>query len=341
MKLAAARASAYFAKPDPAHSGLLIYGQDAMRVALRRQQVIKALTGEKGEEEMRLTRISAADLRKDPAAVLDGMKAQGFFPGHRVVFVEDATDAVADLLETALADWRAGDASLVVTAGSLNARAKLRKLFESGQTTVAIGIYDDPPGRDEVEKALSDAGLKNISTDAMAGLLALSRDLDPGDFSQTVEKLSLYKYGDDTALSVADVMACAPATTEAGTDDAVNLMAEGDAHDLAMMLKRLSGQGVNPTTLCITANRHFRTLHAAASDGQGPDVALSRARPPVFGPRKDRMVRQARRWGAVRLEKALAVLMDTDLALRSSSHAPAMALLERAFIRIAMLCPKS
>jgi DNA polymerase-3 subunit delta len=222
----------------------------------------------------------------------------------------------------------------------LNARSKLRKLVEAGQTTVAIGIYDDPPGRDEVEKTLSEAGLTNVPPDAMAGLLALSRDLDPGDFAQTVEKLSLYKYGDDSPLSIADLMACAPATTEAGTDDAVNLMAEGDAHDLAMMLKRLAGQGLNPTTLCIAANRHFRQLHAAASDGQGPDVALSRARPPVFGPRKDRMARQARRWGAARLEKALAVLMDTDLALRSSSQAPGIALLERAFIRIAMLCPK-
>lgn len=340
MKLAAARAVAYFGKPDPTHSGLLIYGADAMRVALRRQQVIKALVGEKGEEEMRLTRLSAADLRKDPAAVLDGMRAQGFFPGPRVVFVEDATDTVADLMETALAEWQAGDAVLVVTAGALTARAKLRKLFEAGKSTVAIGLYDDPPSRDEVEKTLSDAGLTNVPGEAMAGVLALSRDLDPGDFRQTVEKLSLYKHGDDSPLSVADLMACAPATTEAGTDDAVNLMAEGDAHDLAMMLKRLAGQGLNPTTLCIAASRHFRTLHAAASDGQGPDVALSRARPPVFGPRKDQMARQARRWGAARLEKALAVLMDTDLALRSASRAPGMALLERAFIRISMLCPK-
>jgi DNA polymerase-3 subunit delta len=106
------------------------------------------------------------------------------------------------------------------------------------------------------------------------------------------------------------------------------------------MLKRLAGQGVNPTTLCISANRHFRLLHAAASDPSGPDTALSRARPPVFGPRRDRMTRQARKWGKFKLERALGDLMDTDLTLRSSSPTPDMAMLERAFIRIAMLCPK-
>jgi DNA polymerase-3 subunit delta len=340
MKLAAARAAAFFAKPDPVPSGLLIYGQDAMRVALRRQQVIAALVGENGEEEMRLTRLPASDLRKDPATVLDEVKAQGFFPGQRAVFVEDATDTVASVIETALSEWQEGDAVLVVTAGTLNARSKLRKLFEAGKTTVAVGIYDDPPTRDEVEKDLSEAGLTNIAPEAKAGLLALSRDLDPGDFRQMVEKLSLYKYSDDNALSVEDLTACAPATTDAGTDDAIALMADGDAHDLAMMLKRLSGQGVNPTTLCIAATRHFRMLHAAASDPQGPESALARARPPVFGPRRDRMARQARRWGVARLEKALTALIDTDLALRSSQQAPAFALLERACIRIAMLCPK-
>ena len=45
MKLSGAAATAYFAKPDPAATGVLIFGQDAMRVALRRQELIAALIG--------------------------------------------------------------------------------------------------------------------------------------------------------------------------------------------------------------------------------------------------------------------------------------------------------
>lgn len=97
MKLSGAAATAYFGKPDPAAAGLLIFGQDAMRVALRRQEVIRALIGPEGEAEMRLTRIAAGVLRKDPAALMDAMKAQGFFPGPRVAFLEEATDTLAPL----------------------------------------------------------------------------------------------------------------------------------------------------------------------------------------------------------------------------------------------------
>ncbi len=61
-------------------------------------------------------------------------------------------------------------------------------------------------------------------------------------------------------------------------------------------------------------------------------------RPPIFGPRRDRMLRQAQGWGAPKLEQALTILTDTDLQLRSAGQtAPTMALVERAFLRLAML----
>jgi len=43
MKLSTRDALGYFAKPDPSKTGVLIYGNDAMRVALKRQQLIEAL----------------------------------------------------------------------------------------------------------------------------------------------------------------------------------------------------------------------------------------------------------------------------------------------------------
>ena len=62
MKLAPRDHAAYFTKPDPERAGLLIYGPDAMRVAIKRQDVVAAFLGPNGEEEMRLTRIAAAGI---------------------------------------------------------------------------------------------------------------------------------------------------------------------------------------------------------------------------------------------------------------------------------------
>lgn len=337
MKLAGAAASRYFARPDPDRAGLLIYGADAMRVALKRQEVIAALVGPEGEAEMRLTRIPGSDLRKDPALVQDALKAKGFFPGPRVTFIEDANDALAPILAAALADWQKGDASLIVTAGNLTKASALKKLFEDHPAAYAAGIYDDPPTRDEIEATLQKAGLKDIGTAAMTDLTALSRDLDPGDFRQTIEKIALYKWGDTTPLTPEDVAACAPLTIEAEVDDILHAVAEGQAPAVVKLMRRLEGQGVNPVTLCIGALRHFRALHAAASDPGGAASGLARMRPPVFGPRRDRMLQQVQGWGMHRLESALQILIETDLALRSTSRAPAMAVMERALIRLSMM----
>lgn len=337
MKLSPRDASGYFAKPSPSKTGLLIYGGDAMRVALKRQQVITALIGPTGNDEMRLTRITGAELRKDPAMLLDAIKAQGFFPGPRVAFVEDATDGLAKTITAALGEWRDGDAQVIVTAGSLNARSALRKLFEGHNNSYAVGIYDDPPSRAEIETSLTSAGLTNIDADAMQQITELSRTLNPGDFRQTLEKLSLYKIGDDTALCAQDVLACAPASTEAALDDVLNCVAEGRDGEIGPIFRKLAGQGVQPVGLCIGATRHFRTLHSAASDPGGASAGMSRQRPPVFGPRRDRMIRQAQGWGLRKLEQALQILTETDLQLRSTAKAPQMAVMERALIRLAML----
>ncbi|MFN3993533.1 MAG: DNA polymerase III subunit delta [Tabrizicola flagellatus] len=334
MILKGAEAARYCAKPDPGRAGLLIFGADPMRVALKRQDAIAALVGPEGEAEMRLTRMSGADLRKDASLLLDAIKAVGFFPGPRVVFVEEATDGLADAVAVALKEWKPGDATIVVTAGGLTGKSALKTLFEKHPNAVSIGLYDDPPGREEIEEALRKAGLSAIDREAMADLTTLARALDPGDFRQTVEKIALYKFGDASPLTPADVAAMAPATIEAEVDELIAAVAEARAAAIGPLVRRLEGQGVLPVTICIGALRHFRILHAAATDPQGPGVGIQKAR--VNFKQKDAMARQAGQWGARKLEAAIAILVETDLTLRSASKAPGMALMERALIRIAM-----
>lgn len=333
MKLSAGQANAYFAKPDAEAAGLLIYGADAMRIALKRQQAVAALIGPEGETEMRLTRMAASDLRKDPALLMDALKAIGFFPGPRVALVENATEQVGPIITDALSDWGPGDAQIIVTAGALKPTSKLRKAFESHKAAFAVGIYDNPPTRDEIEQSLKDAGIANLPQQAMHMLMDLAHNLEPGDFRQTVEKIGLYKLDDPSPISNQDIAACAPTSFEAEIDDVLIVIGDGQANAIGPVMQRLQAQGVNAVTLCIGAMRYFRTLHRAAVDTTG--------RPQVWGPNRDKMLAQARRWGPHKLETALTVLTDTDLQLRSAGqHAPALALVERAFIRLAMLAAR-
>ena len=311
MLLKGAEIARYLARPDPSRPGVLIYGQDAMRVALKRAEVVRALTGEKADDEMRLTRMPGGGLKKDPAQLIDAVREVGFFPGPRVVVVEDTPDLATDAIRDALTGWRQGDAVIVVTAAGLSKSSSLRRLFETHGQAVTAPIYDDPPSEDEIGRWLADAGLREVPRDAMRELGLLARALDPGDLRQTVEKIGLYKYQDPAPLTVEEIAMLAPATIEADLDELIHTVAERREAD-------------------------FRTLHLAAAAPAGPGVALARARPPVFGPRRDRMTRQAQSWGMGPLEEAVSLLLSTDMTLRSASRAPQMPLVERALLRLAM-----
>jgi len=146
----------------------------------------------------------------------------------------------------------------------------------------------------------------------------------------------------DQVAALREAGVAAHAITSANTpEENEAIMAEARSGEIGPVMKRLRAQGVQPVSLCITATRHFRTLYTAASDPGGAAQGMGRLRPPVFGPRRDRMLRQAQNWGAPKLQDALSLLTETDLQLRSAGQrAPEMALVERALIRLAMMAAR-
>lgn len=337
MILRGADAARFLARPDPARPGFLIHGADPMRVALKRQDAILALIGPAGEGEMRLSRLSGGDLRRDTALLADAIKEVGFFPGPRVAFVEEATDGTAEAIGHALQSWAPGDATIVVTAGTLTPKSALRVLFEKHPAAVAVAIYDDPPSREQIEAELARAGLARLAPGASAALTDLAQVLDPGDFRQTLQKIATYKWQDDAPLSAEEVALNAPAATEAKTDQLTHAVAERDPAGIGPLLRRLEGQGEGAVSICLSTLRHFRALLAAKVDAGGVQAGLNKAR--AFGARRDHMQRQVGAWQVRQLEAAIAELIETDLTLRSASKAPQMALVERSLIRIAMTKP--
>ena len=332
MKLAGRSVQTLIAKPDRTVPGVLLFGGDSVRVDARRVDLTRALGGPGADDEMRVTRISAAELRKDPALLMDALKAVSFFPGPRVAVVEDAGDGLTATIAPALDDWRDGDAQIIVTAGALAAKSSLRKAFEDHGKALAIAFYDDPLSSAEVEAALTEAQAPALARDTMAALVDLAAGMDIAAFRQLAEKIALYKLGDAAPMTLPE-LALLATPIGAEVDETIAVIAEGDVAKTAAALRKLTAQGTGAVSLIIAATRHFRTLHRVKSDPRG----VGAIRPPLFGPMRDKVERQAQGWPKAALESALEVLTETDLRLRSSSKAPDGALVERALLRVAAL----
>ena len=228
MKLSSRDLISFFESPPKGVAGILIYGNDHMRVASKRQKLIQSLLGPKAEEEMRLSRISRENLKKAPDQAIDLCKAQGFFPGKRALLIEEANETISDVIIKTVDIWKDGDATLILTSGPLKPASTLRKFFEQHKNTVSAPIYDNPMTRSEIENIISDVGLKNVTQDSFNHLAQIALQLEPGDFKQTIEKLTLYKLNDESPLTNHDISECVPISNEAQINEVLSVVLSGN-----------------------------------------------------------------------------------------------------------------
>ena len=326
MKLALGDAARFCRAPNLALSGVLLHGEDESLVAMRRRELVDAVLGANADP-LRLTRLEAAVVRRDPAALDAALRARGFFAGRAVVLVDGATEAAAGALGQALEGATPDDAFVVVTAGRLGARSGLLRLFEAARHLAALPICEKAPTAEEVEARLGELGLRcGLEDDARARLAELAAALDRGCFDRLLENVAVYALAAAGPLTADEVARLGPSGLDAEIDAFVDAVAGGHAARVGPTLRRVAAAGATAVTLLLGLQRHFRQLLVAAA-GSGP----------LWGARRDAVRRQLGGWRRERLELAARLLYETDARVRSAERVPALALVERCALRLAMM----
>ena len=341
MKLSGRDTPRFCRNPDTSLKGALIHGPDPGMIAVRRRELVSALLGPE-PDDMRLSSLHAADVRKDASLLDTELKSRGFFPGRRIVVIESATDGLSRPVTDVLESTTTEDAFLILTAGVLPARSSLRKLFEQSREVASLQLFQDAPGPQDIEDLLKSAGLKHgVTADGLDALTRHASAADYGSFLQTIEMISLFGASRDAPMSADEVSMILPSGQETEIDAFVDAVAHGNPANVGPQLRRLETSGVNAVTLLIALQRQFRQLLLAASAPGGPEAGLSRIRPPLWGARKSSMQSLLRRWQPRRLEQTNQILFEADGKVRSSANAPDMALVERCSLRLAMMAQGS
>ncbi|MEM1163898.1 MAG: DNA polymerase III subunit delta [Pseudomonadota bacterium] len=323
--------------PDPEAIGALIAGADAGRVASLRETLTNAVLGGSADP-LSITSLAVADARKDPASIDEAVRARGFFAGRQVVVIDGGTDGLSKPLMAVLQDVTVEDAFLIVTAGQLPARSTLRKAFEGHPGLAYIPVYEQAMDPSDIESSLKAMGLDNgVTPDAIHLLMSAQTGMDYGSFQQLLRTIALFGLRKSTPLEAADIRNVIPAQAEADIDTFVEAVADGAATEIGPRLQKLKAGSASPVSILIGMSRHFRLLLRINTSAGGPEAGLSGIRPPLWGPRRDRISSQARRWSQDRLEQANQLLFETDARLRSVANAPEFAVLERTALRLALM----
>lgn len=338
VKIPAGAVDGFVDSPDPAIAAVLFYGPDPGLVAERGRGLTTRVAGDPGDP-FRVGELTFAALREDPARLADEVTAQSLTGGRRVVRLRGAGDGAHDALAGIIADLGgdpAGGALLVVEAGDLGPRSKLRRLFERAANGAALPCYrDDERTVAALVRASLDGHGLTVAPDALRYLV----DHLGGDRAVTrgeLEKLALYAAGTG-AVTLEDAVACVGDSAALALDAAAFAATQGDFAALERAFARLAAEGTPPVALLRGTLHHVRRLHLAAgliAAGRSPEQAMAALRPPVFFKAKPRFRAQLGLWNTARLAESLDVLLTAERACKRTAM-PAATLAQRALMSIA------
>jgi DNA polymerase-3 subunit delta len=318
MKFTAAQINTFLQKPDSAVRVVLFYGPDAGLVSERADALAKKIVPDL-DDPFRVTRLTGAAVTDDPARLADELAAMALGGGRRLVRIQHAPDGVAAALQALLKNFPLGDSALLIEAGDLEKRSKLRALCEGNDphvTAIPCYVEDAAQRQRTIAAHLEAEGIK--APREVLALLAAQLPPDRIALRSEMEKLALYVKGKNT-VTIDDVSAVLHDAGAAEMDDLVHAVALGDAKRAGVLLDHLFAEQTSAVAILRAAQRHFLRLQLARSfvdGGASANEAIAKLQPKVFWKFAEPMAQQVRRWPSPRIEKALQRLYESEAAVK-------------------------
>jgi len=284
-------------------------------------------------DPFRVATLTANSLTDDPARLYDEIAAQALGGGRRLVRIQNPSESLAAVIGKLLSDMPDTDSLLLIEAGDLDKRSKLRALCE-GETPIACAIpcyIEDTAAR---QRTITDI-LTHENIRAPREIVAALADILPPDrlaMRSELEKLAIYIGRDCSApngatataasfrtVTLEDVHASVQDAGAAELDDLIFAVGSGEAKRAVQLIERLFAEQTAPVAILRAAQRHFVRLHwarAQMDNGLNPTDAVKRLQPPVFWKYESVFAAQLRRWPRARAEQALRRLYDAEAAVK-------------------------
>lgn len=314
MKLETAKIEGFL--KSPSLNLVLLYGPDSGLVAERGLALVRAVAGA-AEDPFRFAELIGP--------VSDVLLAEAFASSltgeRRVVRVREASEALAKAVETI--EKTPPDTLVVIEAGDLTPKSKLRALAEKSPHMACIACYVVDQGRlPQVITARLRAWGLAIDQDAA---LWVARNLtgEEGPLAQALEVLRLYA-GESKNLSLADVSAILADGGDTSINDAIDATLTGDLAATDRTLALAYEEGASPVGLIRVLLSELLRLRVALGmmeDGASAQEAMSKMRPPVFFKRQPVVQKMLRLWSKTALDQALPAVLAAEAACKTT-HIP-------------------
>lgn len=322
MKIGARETGLFLKQPDKQSKAVLLYGPDSGLVRERSRIIADTILG-KNADPLNRIELNGAQLKTDPALLLDELNSMSLMGGRRVVILRDPVEKIEPVIKSAFEGFK-GTTFLIIEADELAATSALRKLFEKENHLAAIACYheDNRALEDVIRSVFSKYGLQ-VTHDAMLHLIA-NLGNDRAVTQSELEKIALYM-GAEKEVTLPIVSKLTDSNADESVEDLCHAIASCKAATADKLLHHLLHDGTQPVAIIRSLIRYFQRLdlvqgHVQA--GNSREQAITMLRPPVFFKSVDIIKNALAHWDAGRISYCLNLLLRTEKELKSGLLPP-------------------
>ncbi len=311
MKVAGKQQLAELISSPSRVTGVLLYGLDQGLIRDCASRLTRSVLG----DETGVFRLVVLP-REQHGRLRDEVAALPLGGGRRIVRVQDGSDSLAGVLEGVVG--RARELLLIVEAGNLTGRSKLRSLAERSREWAAVPCFPEAASviSGGIKEVLGRAGL-TVTPDALA---FLTTELG-GDFARRqaeLEKLVVFAAG-GPAIDLASATACCAGSMDVSLAQAATAALAGDVDVLDRLLDELDHDGATgPGLLAVLALELHRILKVRIlmEQGQTAEEACRSIVPPIYPRQLPAFLAEVRRWPVARLKRAGEAVRAADTSCK-------------------------
>ena len=317
MKLIGPAAARFVAARDENIGGVLVFGADH---GLARDYARQLLQGSE------TTELTADQIQHDSALLHDSAYGGSLFGGATPVFIRGAGERALPALEEVLAKSDAARSLIVVEAGELTSKSKLRQFFETHAHLAAINCLAETG--EALAKTIQRLAAVQGAKFAPEALDYVTGRLPPDRLAQLQEldKLLLYVGAfdkKDVTITLRDALATIGDAAEQDVYELPWLVFGSESAATDRALTRLAEEGTSEIQILRGLVSHALKLHQVQSlvdSGHTQGQAMGAIRPPLYDRDRARLSQQLRRWRLPAATRAVSALNEAERLMKSTGY---------------------
>lgn len=261
---------------------------------------------------------SEEEVLKNKNLLFDEILNKSFFDNYKNIIINNATDKIFNIV-LELLEVDINDILVVLNAGNLDKRSKLRNLFEKEERVTCVAFYEDT--WNDLQKILNEfiKQKKILISQSNINLLISRCNFDRKNLLNELEKIELFSK--NKMITSEDLLKLTNLSENYSIKELVESFLSKNIKKIVKIFNENNFANEESIILVKTLQNKAKKLLKLCLEfesNKNIDLTISNARPPIFWKEKDLIKLQLSKWNSKDVKSLIYRINDLELLIKKN-----------------------